>query len=180
MGKPAPMSPPVLAIVGRSGSGKTTLLEKLLAVLVAQGLHVSTIKHSHHQPELDTPGKDSWRHKQAGAQGTLLIGPQQMMLVRDAEDESSPQALARTYFSDADLVLVEGFAAMPGAKIEVVRAARSQSLCCAETELLAVATDIRDLRVSVPRLDLNDAEAIATYIRQWIREGWHGQEISRH
>ncbi len=177
MGDAAPMTPPVLAIVGRSNSGKTTLLEKLVAALVHQGLRVSTIKHSHHQPEMDTPGKDSWRHKQAGARGTLLIGPKQMMLVRDVEREDSPQELADAYFPDADLVLVEGFAAMPGPKIEVVRAVRSRILRCAETELIAVASDIGDLHVSVPCFDLNDAEAMAAHIRQWMTGGRHGQEI---
>lgn len=69
------MNTPVLSIVGRSNSGKTTLLEKIIIALTAQGMRIATIKHSHHQPEMDQPGKDSWRHKQAGASASLLVGP---------------------------------------------------------------------------------------------------------
>ncbi len=160
---------PVLAIVGFSNSGKTTLMEKLIAALTSEGLHVCSIKHSHHQPEMDTSGKDSFRHKQAGAAGSLLVGPEQLMLVQDVQPHATPQTLAGTFFPDADLVLAEGYASMPCAKIEVVRGARSSDLRCPIDELLAVATDIQGLDVVVPILDLNDTQEIAQFILEWLQ-----------
>jgi molybdopterin-guanine dinucleotide biosynthesis protein B len=161
---------PVLAIVGYSNSGKTTLMEKLVAGLVAKGLRIATIKHSHHQPEMDTPGKDSWRHKQAGASTSLLVGPEKMLMVSDVDETLNPQLLASRLFTDYDLVLVEGYASVAGAKIEVVRAERSQELRCNEDELIAVATDILDLKVSVPLFDMNDIESLVDFILHWMKE----------
>jgi len=173
------MSVPVLAIVGYSNSGKTTLMEKLIEALSAHGLHVCSIKHSHHQPEMDRQGKDSWRHKQAGAKGSLLVGPEQLMLVQDVPNLNigqTPQALADTFFPDADLVLVEGYASIPGAKIEVMRAARSRTLRCAADDLIAVVSDIVDLDVAVPLLDLNDAQAVAEHILHWMKTPAEGAD----
>jgi len=164
------MTVPVLAIVGYSNSGKTTLMEKLIAGLTAKGLRIATIKHSHHQPELDTPGKDSWRHKQAGATGSLLLGPEQMMLVQDVRQTQTPQQLADLYFTGSDLVLLEGFASMPCAKIEVLRKVRAQGLRCAhDPDLLAVATDMMDLDVAVPKLDLNDIAQVIMFVQDWLQ-----------
>jgi len=162
------MSVPVLAIVGFSNSGKTTLIEKLISMLSAQGLRVCSIKHSHHQVELDRQGKDSWRHKHAGAQGTILLGPEQMMLVQDVQQALTPQKIADMYFPDADLVLVEGFASMPCDKIEVVRAARSTQLCCQPDSLLAVVTDVPELPVQLPNFALNDVTALTQWLCDWI------------
>jgi len=163
-----PANTPVLAIVGRSNSGKTTLMEKLVSGLTAKGLRIATIKHSHHQPEMDTPGKDSWRHKQAGASTSLLVGPEQMLMVSDVDETLNPQLLTTRLFADYDLVLVEGYASVPGPKIEVLRVERSSTLRCAESELIAVATDISDLKVSVPLLDMNDTQSLIDFILQWL------------
>ncbi len=163
------MSVPVLAIVGFSNSGKTTLMEKLIVALSAEGLDVCTMKHSHHQPEMDTPGKDSWRHKHAGAKGSLLVGPEQLLMVADIQKPLTPQEMADAYFPHADLVLVEGYASMPCAKIEVVREARSAEMRCESSELIAVVTDMQDLNVKIPKLDLNDTQQIVTFIRDWLK-----------
>jgi len=164
---------PVLAIVGYSNSGKTTLMEKLVAGLVAKGLRIATIKHSHHQPEMDTPGKDSWRHKQAGASTSLLVGPEKMLMVSDVDEALNPELLTARLFRDYDLVLVEGYAGVAGAKIEVVRKARSQELRCANDEgLIAVATDIQGLDVDVPTLDLNHTDEILVFILDWLRRDY--------
>jgi len=164
------MTPPVVAIVGRSNTGKTTLIEKLVQHLTADGLRIATIKHSHHQPPMDTPGKDSWRHKQAGAACALLVGPEQMLMVADNQQPSSPQALAARYCSDFDLVLVEGYAALPGAKIEVVRAARSTAPRCQPDEWIALVTDVKGLQSAVPQFPLDDVEGIAHFIRDWMQQ----------
>ena len=163
-------STPILSIVGYSNSGKTTLMEKLVSGLVAKGLRIATIKHSHHQPEMDTPGKDSWRHKQAGASTSLLVGPEKMLMVSDVDEALNPQLLAARLFADYDLVLVEGYASVAGPKIEVVRAERSQELRCNEGELVAVATDITDLKVSVPLFDMNDIESLIDFMLHWMKE----------
>jgi len=161
---------PILSIVGYSNSGKTTLMEKLVSGLVAKGLRIATIKHSHHQPEMDTPGKDSWRHKQAGASTSLLIGPEKMLMVSDVDEKLNPELLTARLFSDYDLVLVEGYASVAGSKIEVVRAQRSHESRCNEDELIAVATDILDFKVDVPVLDLNHPDAVIDFILLWMKE----------
>jgi len=163
------MSTPVLSIVGYSNSGKTTLMEKLVAGFAALGMRIATIKHSHHQPEMDTPGKDSWRHKQAGAATSVLVGPERMLMVSNVDEALNPQMLASRLFADYDLVLVEGYASVPGPKIEVVRAERSQTLRCPTDELIAVASDIAGLDVTVPLLDLNDTQAIMNHILRWMK-----------
>jgi len=163
------MTVAILSIVGRSNSGKTTLLEKLIAALAAQGLRVGTIKHSHHQPEMDTPGKDSWRHKQAGAAASLLVGPERMLMVQDVEEDLNPHVLAERYFADFDLLLVEGYASLPGDKIEVVRALRSSALRCDEKDLLAVVSDVDDLDVAIPKLDLNNINQVTTFVLTWLK-----------
>jgi len=163
-------STPILSLVGYSNSGKTTLMEKLVSGLVAKGLRIATIKHSHHQPEMDTPGKDSWRHKQAGASTSLLVGPEKMLIVSDVDETLNPELLTARLFSDYDLVLVEGYAGVAGAKIEVVRKARSTDLRCANDKgLIAVATDIQGLDVDVPILDLNHAAEISIFILDWLK-----------
>lgn len=138
--------------------------------LTAQGLRIATIKHSHHQPEMDTPGKDSWRHKQAGAATSLLVGPERMLMVSDVDEALNPQLLASRLFADYDLVLVEGYASVAGPKIEVVRAERSNILRCNEDELIAVATNISDFKVNAPVLDLNHPEAVIDFILHWVKE----------
>ncbi len=143
-------------------------MEKLVSGLTAKGLCIATIKHSHHQPEMDTPGKDSWRHKQAGASTSLLVGPEKILMVSDVDETLNPQLLAARLFTDYDLVLVEGYASVPGPKIEVLRAERSNILRCDESELIAVATDISDLKVSVPLLDMNDTQSLIDFILQWL------------
>ncbi len=164
------MTVPILSIIGSTNSGKTTLVEKLIARLTAQGLRIATIKHSHHQPELDTPGKDSWRHKQAGAVAAFLIGPKQMMMVADVEEQLNPKLLASRYCDGFDLVLVEGYNALPGAKIEVLRAARSKTLRCAPEELIALVSDVDDLELDVPRFGLDDDQAVAALILDWLQQ----------
>ncbi len=162
------MNPPVIAIVGRTNAGKTTLMERLVAHLTRSGLRVATVKHSHHQPEMDQPGKDSWRHKQAGATASFLIGPERMLMVRDLDEPPTPEAVATRYCADFDLVLAEGYAALSGARIEVVRAARSREPRCPETELLALITDVDGLYPTLPRFGLTDIPGIADFILRWI------------
>jgi len=173
VGELAPMSLPLLSIVGFSNAGKTTLVEKLVAHLTGLGLRIATIKHSHHQPQLDRPGSDSWRHKQAGTGLSLLVGPEHLMMVADIEQELNPHLLANRYCSDFDLVLVEGYSSLAGAKIEVLRKASGTTLRCHPSELLAVVTDLPQLQAGLPHFGLDDVDGLADFVLNWMKSN-HG------
>jgi len=173
----------ILGIAGYSGSGKTTLIETLLPLLNAAGLKVSVIKQSHHDIEVDVIGKDSWRHRHAGAQETLLTSPHRWMLVgelRGAAEPSLAHHLAR--LSPCDLVLVEGYKHASLPKLEIWRAANARPwLFPEDAQFIAVAADesppealaealanaLPD-RAAPEHLDLNDPQAIATFILAWL------------
>jgi molybdopterin-guanine dinucleotide biosynthesis protein B len=160
------INPPVVAFIGRSGTGKTTLLVKVIAELHARGIKVGSIKHSHHitAAAMDVEGKDSWRHKQAGASRTLLVGRERLQLVADHQDEHTPAELANWFMSGMQLVLVEGYKASKGDKIEVVRAERTtKPMLKPEDGLIALATDI-SVDIDVPSFGLDDPVSIADFL----------------
>ncbi len=115
------MTPPVVALVGRPDCGKTTLLEKLLPELKRRGYRVGTIKHHVHEFSMDTPGKDTWRHKQAGAETVVLASPTGLGLVRDCDRDLGVDELVARYFGEMDLVITEGYKRTRLPKIEVYR-----------------------------------------------------------
>jgi len=155
----------ILGIAGYSGSGKTTLLEALIPLLSLHGLVCSVIKRAHHGFDVDKPGKDSWRHRQAGAQEVMLASPERWVLMRELRrdpEENLENLLTR--LSPCDLVLVEGFKSAPIPKIEVHRPANGKPPLYPEfPNVLAVATDA-PCEAPLPILDLNDHEAIAGHI----------------
>lgn len=157
------------AITGYSGSGKTTLIEKLLPLLTQRGLRVSVIKHAHHDFDVDRPGKDSFRHRQAGAAEVLLAANARWVLMselRGAPEPTLAEYLSR--FSPCDLVLVEGFKHAEVRKLEVYRAANGKPpLWPDDPSIVAVATDVAlpGLAAGGPvALNLDDAAAIARFI----------------
>ncbi len=176
MGDGPSMKPSIISIVGLSGSGKTTLLERLIRELKWRGLSVGTIKHSSHPHPMDMPGKDSWRHKKAGAERTLFVGPTTLQYVADLEDEPTPKSLAGLYMSGLDIVLVEGFLTEEGDKIEVVRSERSKRPICKPGEiegtvggLIAVMSDLDAKALGEPGvevLDVDDIEGLANLIME--------------
>ena len=153
-------------IAGWSGSGKTTLLEKLIPQLTARGLTVSVIKHAHHGFNIDRPGKDSYRHREAGAREVLLACGERWALMHERRAEAEPtltELLAR--LAPCDLVLIEGFKQEPVPKLEVWRAANGKPPLFAErSDIVAVATDAAELDTALPRLPLDDAAAIADFV----------------
>jgi len=156
----------VVGIVGWKNSGKTTLVEILVRELSARGLHVSTIKHAHHDFDIDHPGKDSFRHRVAGAQEVIVASAQRWALLheyRGAPELSLPELLVQ--LGPWDVVLVEGFKFGPHRKIEV-RRAESVDRCLADEDptIVAIATDDPSLAGVHPFLPLNDAVAIADHI----------------
>ena len=156
----------VFGIAGWSGSGKTTLLERVVPVLVGRGLRVSLVKHAHHDFDVDQPGKDSYRHRQAGCAEVLVASRRRFALmheVRDAPEPTLPQLLAR--LAPCDLVLVEGYKREPGLpKLEVHRAGVGKPLLHPDDPaIVAVATDAA-LHTTLPRFDLDAIDAIASFI----------------
>jgi len=155
----------LISFVGHSGSGKTTLIEKLLREFNGRGLRVATIKHAHHKVILDTPGKDSWRYKQAGAAMSMLVTTNELQLVADAVDRREPEQLAQRFLGEADLVLAEGFSLAAGAKIEVLRRACSAAPRCAiEDGLIAMVTDVDEVYPQLPHFALDDIKGIARFM----------------
>ncbi|MBI4537659.1 MAG: molybdopterin-guanine dinucleotide biosynthesis protein B [candidate division NC10 bacterium] len=156
---------PIVSVVGRSNSGKTTLLEKLVRELGRRGWRIGTIKHHAHGPvTVDVPGKDSWRHKQAGARAVVLASESTCFLIRDTSSQPSLERLAYRYLDDVDLVLTEGFYSAPMPKIEVNRAAQQAPLLCgARDDLLAVVSDW-ETGAAVPHFGLEAAGALADFL----------------
>lgn len=156
----------ILGIIGWKNSGKTTLVEALLKELTAQGLRVSTIKHAHHAFDIDHSGKDSHRHRMAGAHEVLVASGQRWALMHELREEPEPlleELVAK--LAPCDLVLVEGFKRGSHPKIEVARFPRPEGLIAdRDNAVLAVATDDRLLAGRHPILPLNDAPAIARFI----------------
>lgn len=159
--------PVILSIVGKSGSGKTTLIEKLVPELKSRGMRIGTIKHSAHKIEMDKPGKDSWRHKQAGADTVLVVAPQTIAMVKSMP---SPKLDGlEKYIDDLDLVLTEGFKSGPMPKIEVFRrAAHEEPLCRGDDQLIALVTDTA-IDLDVPAFGLNDVAQLADLIEARYR-----------
>lgn len=160
----------VLGIAGWSGSGKTTLLADLIPLLVTAGLRVSTIKHAHHEFDIDQPGKDSWRHRQAGAAEVLISSAHRYALMhehRGAPEPTLDDLVAR--LSPVDLVLVEGFKASTHAKIEVWRQAVGKPMLQPQDpNVIAVASDAAIPGLPVPWLDANAPAAVAAFILTWL------------
>jgi molybdopterin-guanine dinucleotide biosynthesis protein B len=155
----------VFIFVGHSGSGKTTLIEKLLHELSGRGLRVATIKHAHHKVVLDTPGKDSWRYKQAGAVMSMLVTSNELQLVADAVDRREPDQLAQRFMGEADLVLAEGFSHAAGMKIEVLRRECSTvPRCKIENGLIAMITDVDEAHPQLPHFALDDIAGIVQFM----------------
>jgi len=158
------MTIPIISIVGKSNAGKTTLLEKLIPALVQRGYRVATVKHNIHGFQIDHEGKDSWRHKKAGAHLTLISSPDCVALIEDVAKDYSLAELREKYIKDVDVILTEGHKGNPYPKIEVFRSLLKRELLCKkEDNLLAVAADIK-IAIGVPCFDINDAVGLADLI----------------
>lgn len=155
----------VFGIAGYSGSGKTTLLEKLIPQLTGRGLKVSVIKHAHHGFDIDRPGKDSYRHREAGASEVLLSCNDRWALMHERRadtDVTLNELLGR--LAPCDLVLIEGFKQESVPKLEVYRPENGKPPLFPERDdIVAVATDA-EIVTTLPKLPLNDMAAIASFI----------------
>jgi molybdopterin-guanine dinucleotide biosynthesis protein MobB len=158
---------PIISVVGRSGSGKTTLLEKLLRELAARGRRVGTIKHHFHGPvTVDVPGKDSWRHRQAGAVAVALLSPESFFVVRDAEPADTLDRICLLALGGVELILTEGFKSGPMPKLEVNRAAQGVPLLCGpDDRLIGVVADWAT-GAPVPHFSLDAVGPLADFLEQ--------------
>ena len=159
---------PIVSIVGKSNSGKTTLIEKLLAEMTGRGYRVATVKHDAHSFDVDHPGKDTWRHREAGAAAVAITSSSRLFLTVNLEEPLTLEQVRDLYLDgDYDLILTEGFRRDGAPKIEVHRAERSDELVCdpAREPLIAVASDSNPA-VAVPVFDLNDGVKITSFIEE--------------
>ncbi|MDD2319731.1 MAG: molybdopterin-guanine dinucleotide biosynthesis protein B [Geobacteraceae bacterium] len=150
---------PVVVLAGISGTGKTTFLEKLIRELKKRKVKVGTIKHDVHGFEIDKPGKDTWRHAQAGADAVAISSPSKVAVVRNVAEEMSLDQVTEL-IGDVDIILVEGYKRSDKPKIEIQRMACSRELICAAEQLIAVVSD-GQWDVGVPLFGLDDASAVA-------------------
>lgn len=155
----------VFGITGWKNTGKTGLMERLVTDFTARGLSVSTVKHAHHTFDVDHEGRDSYRHRAAGAQEVLLCSGNRWALMHELRDEVEPPLAALlTKLAPVDLVLIEGFKTESHAKLECHRAETGKPLLARDDpSIMAVASDVA-LDLDCPVLGLDDTEAVAAFI----------------
>jgi molybdopterin-guanine dinucleotide biosynthesis protein B len=156
----------ILGIAGWSGAGKTTLLAKLIPELTRRGIRVSTMKHAHHAFDVDTPGKDSYVHREAGATEVMVSSHKRWALMHELRDDAEPDAaeLIR-HMTPVDLLLIEGFKNGPHDKLEIYRAANGKPrLSADDPTYVAILSDGPVAEAKLPVIDLNDTTAIADFI----------------
>lgn len=154
----------VYGVIGWKNSGKTSLMERLVAEITGRGFSVSTVKHVHHAVDLDQPGKDSFRHRQAGAREVVLASADRfaLMVEHRGPEPELPAILAR--LAPVDLVLVEGYKRDAHPKVEVWRDETGQPLIQPADPLVRAVASDASLSLPVPVLDLNDTKAVADFI----------------
>ena len=167
---------PIVCIVGYSGSGKTTLLEKLIPILRKRGYKVGTVKHDVHGFEMDKPGKDSWRHKQAGAQATIISSSSKIGMVMDVDHDYTLDQL-KQFFPGVDIILTEGYKREKKPKVEIYHDTSGEDpLCKSDPNLVAMVTEA-NVDLEVPRFHPDDVEGLAEFlIDRFLREDYLTKE----
>ncbi len=157
----------IIGLAGWSGSGKTTLLTKVIPVLVGRGLKIATVKHAHHEFDLDRPGKDSWLHREAGASEVVVASSRRWALIHELRDEPEPPlAGLLAKLGPADLVIIEGFKRHAHPKLEIYRASVGKPFLHPNDDcIVAIASDTALPRAPLPVLMLADIEAIADVLQ---------------
>ena len=168
---------PIVSIVGKSDIGKTTLLEKLLPELTRRGYCIATVKHDVHGFEVDREGKDSWRHKKAGAHTVVLSSPQKVAVIRDVERDLTLEEIREKFIQDVDLIISEGYKSDIQPKIEVFRKGKyDELLCTREDNLIAVISD-QAFEIDVPFFSLEDIKGVADFIEKRFLKVEEGKEV---
>lgn len=170
------MAPQIVSIIGKSGSGKTTLLEKLIPVLKQRGYRVGVVKHAHHGFDVDTPGKDSWRHKQAGADAAIVVSESRIALVKDERIQSLDDLAP--YLAGYDLLLAEGFKRDPLPSVEVFRRddPHKEPLYLSGKPIIAFVSDT-DYRPDTPVFGLDEIDRLADFMERRFLSSSQGQRV---
>ena len=162
---------PIVTFIGKSNSGKTTLLVKLIPELKKRGYRVASIKHSHHNVTIDKEGKDSWRHRDAGAEMVALVSGNTVSFVRDYSEEPDVELIRNTYMDGVDIILAEGFKWTALPKIWVFREGNSQSIIKKDNSLIAVVSD-EEAETDLPWINIDDIQGVADLIETtFLKEG---------
>jgi len=169
---------PIISIVGKSDSGKTTLLEKLVPELTRRGYRIATIKHDVHGFEVDQEGKDSWRHKQAGAHTVVISSPNKIALIRDVEKDLNLEEIRERLIQDVDLILSEGYKRDVQPKIEVFRKEKHKKLLCTKKDNLVAIASNKKINVGIPCFNLEDMNGLSNFIEKEFLQSRKAKEIS--
>ncbi len=163
----------LLGIAAYSGTGKTTLLKKLIPLLLEKNIRVALIKHTHHDMDVDTPGKDSYELRKAGAHQTIVASDRRWALMTETPEEPKLELnylASRLDTNTLDLVLVEGFKHEPIAKIALYRSSVGKPFSgVIDEHVIAIASDER-IETQLPLLDINNPDEIAVFITQWVKD----------
>lgn len=160
---------PIFSIVGKSDSGKTTFIEKLIPELKKFNLTVGTVKHHVHSFEVDIPGKDSWRHSQAGADLVMISSPDKFALYGKVDHELSLDEIAEKYLNEVDLIITEGYKSGNKKKLEIFREEVSRKPLCLEEEMIAIITDDQ-VEMDIPKFSLDDILGVAKFLLDQIKK----------
>ncbi len=169
---------PIISIVGKSDSGKTTLIEKLVPELTRRGYRIATVKHDVHGFEVDREGKDSWRHKQAGAHTVIISSPKKVALIRDVEKDLTLEEIREKLVQDVDLILSEGYKKDVQPKIEIFRKEKHKELLCTKDDNLVAIVSNKKFRVGVSCFFLDDIKGVADFIEKKFLQSEREGEVS--
>ena len=171
---------PIVSIVGKSDSGKTTLIEKLVPEITRRGYRIATVKHDVHGFEVDKEGKDSWRHKQAGAHTVVISSPNKVALIRDVEKDLTLEEIREKLVQDVDLILSEGYKKDVQPKIEIFRKEKHKELLCTKEDNLVAIVSNKPFDIEgVPCFSLDDIKRLADFIEKRFLASKEGEgEVS--
>ncbi|NME82464.1 molybdopterin-guanine dinucleotide biosynthesis protein B [Clostridium sp. SM-530-WT-3G] len=161
--------PVLIAVSGVKNSGKTTLIEKLIPKLNSEGLKVATVKHDGHDFDADIEGTDTFKHRKAGAYGTAIFSKNKFMIIKEQKNTYENELIS--YFDDCDVILLEGFKFSDYPKIEIIRKGNSSESVCKKETLLAVVSDIEELKSNngdLRVIDINDIDSIVELLIDYI------------
>jgi molybdopterin-guanine dinucleotide biosynthesis protein B len=157
---------PIVSIVGKSNSGKTTLIEKLIPELTRRGYRVATVKHDLHGFEVDRKGKDSWKHRRAGAHTTVISSPKQLALIRTMDHDATLEEIGSRFIQDVDIIISEGYKKDTQPKVEVFRKEAHRKPLCTKADRLVALLSNQHFDLGVPCLDLDDVQGLADILEK--------------
>jgi len=170
--------PSIISIVGKSDSGKTTLLEKLIGEFCRRGYRVGTIKHDTHGFDIDHEGKDSWRHKNAGAATVIISSPTKAAIVKDVSEDRPLDSLAAEYLQDVDIIFTEGYKRENKPKVEVFRKETHRELLCRDDENLVALASNQRFDIDAPFFDIDDVTGLADLLEEKFLRGPQQPSVS--